>query len=131
MIMDKEWSEEHDTTEATNISGGDQSNYANLHANGTGPYVVKERQPDVRTVLVPNPDWWGDNKSNVTEAIFTPTGQDATRVAALIPGDVDMAYPVPAQDWQRLEGADGVRPLAGPEAPTPFPGPHPAPPQPA
>src|SRR3546814_1847039 len=70
MIMDKEWSEEHDTTEATNISGGDQSNYANLHANGTGPYVVKERQPDVRTVLVPNPDWWGDNKSNVTEAIF-------------------------------------------------------------
>ncbi|HEY9548243.1 MAG TPA: ABC transporter substrate-binding protein, partial [Kiloniellaceae bacterium] len=120
MIMDKEWSEEHDTTEATNISGGDQSNYANLHANGTGPYVVKERQPDVRTVLVPNPDWWGDNKSNVTEAIFTPIGQDATRVAALISGDVDMAYPVPVQDWQRLEDADGVSPLTGPEARTIF-----------
>ena len=41
--------------------------------------------------------------SNVSEAIFTPIGQDATRVAALIAGDVDMAYPVPVQDWKRLE----------------------------
>src|SRR3546814_2177781 len=35
MIMDKEWSEEHGSTKATNISGGDEGNYANLHANGT------------------------------------------------------------------------------------------------
>src|SRR3546814_596541 len=120
MIMDKEWSEEHGSTKATNISGGDEGNYANLHANGTGPYMVKERQPDVRTVLVANPDWWGDNKSNVTEGIFTPIGQDATRVAALISGDVDMAYPIPVQDWKRLDDADGVSPLTGPEARTIF-----------
>src|SRR3546814_16902749 len=75
MIMDKEWSEEHDTTEATNLSGGEQSNYANLHANGTGPYVVKERQPEVSTVLVPTPDWRGATKSHHTEAIFTPNHQ--------------------------------------------------------
>src|SRR3546814_16512259 len=87
MIMDKEWSEEHGSTKATNISGGDEGNYANLHANGTGPYMVKERQPDVRTVLVANPDWWGDNKSNVTEGIFTPIGQDATREPALTQGE--------------------------------------------
>src|SRR3546814_18826893 len=80
----------HGSTKATNISGGDEGNYANLHANGTGPYMVKERQPDVRTVLVANPDWWGDNKSNVTAGIFPPIGQDATRVAALISGDGDM-----------------------------------------
>ena len=119
-IMDREWSEEHGTTNATNIRGDDQGNYANLNANGTGPYMVKERQPDVRTVLVPNPNWWGDNKSNVTEGIFTPIGQDATRVAALISGDVDMAHPVPVQDWKRLEDANGVSPLTGPEARTIF-----------
>src|SRR3546814_19290506 len=45
MIMDQEWSEEHDTTEATNIRGSDPSNYANPHANGPGPYVATERQP--------------------------------------------------------------------------------------
>jgi peptide/nickel transport system substrate-binding protein len=120
MIMDREWAEEHGTTAATNIKGDDQGNYANLHANGTGPYMVKERQPDVRTVLVPNPNWWGDNKSNVTEATFTPIGQDATRVAALLSGDVDMAYPVPVQDWNRLEDAAGVKPLTGAEARTIF-----------
>jgi len=119
-IMDKEWSEANGTTQATNIKGDDQGNYANLHANGTGPYMVKERQPDVRSVLLPNPNWWGDNKSNITEAIFTPIGQDATRVAALISGDVDMAYPVPVQDWKRLEDAAGVSPLTGAEARTIF-----------
>ncbi len=67
-----------------------------------------------------NPDYWGDAPSNVTEAVFTPISQDATRVAALISGDVDMVYPVPVQDWQRLEDAAGVAPLAGPEARTIF-----------
>lgn len=119
-IMDKEWAEANGTTNATNVKGDDQGNYANLHANGTGPYMIKERQPDVRSVLVPNPNWWGDNKSNITEAVFTPIGQDATRVAALISGDVDMAYPVPVQDWKRLEQAGGVSPLTGPEARTIF-----------
>ncbi len=121
-IMDKEWAAEHNSSAATNVKGGDEGNYANINANGTGPYMVKERQPDVKTVLVANPDWWGNSEKegNVTEAIFTPVGQDATRVAALIAGDVDMAYPVPVQDWQRLEDAAGVKPLTGAEARTIF-----------
>src|SRR3546814_13045888 len=86
MIMDKEWSEEHGSTKATNISGGDEGNYANLHANGTGPYMVKDRQPDVRTDLVANHHWWGDNKSKVTDGIFTHITQDEKRADASIPG---------------------------------------------
>src|SRR3546814_8631845 len=35
MIMDQEWSAEHGSTKAPNISGGAEGNYANLHANGT------------------------------------------------------------------------------------------------
>ena len=119
-IMDKEWSEANNTTTATNVKGGEEGNHANLKTNGTGPYMVTERQPDVKTVLVENPNWWGNKAGNVTEAIFTPVGQDATRVAALIAGDIDMAYPIPVQDWERLERADGVRPLTGPEARTIF-----------
>ncbi len=119
-IMDKEWSEENNTTTATNLKGGEEGNYANLNANGTGPFMAKERQPDVRTVLVRNPDYWKEIPSNVTEGIFTPIGQDATRVAALISGELDLAYPIPVQDWQRLEEAPGVKPLTGPEARTIF-----------
>src|SRR3546814_19845764 len=31
-----------------------------------------------------------------------------------------MAYPIPVQDWKRLDDADGVSPLTGPEARTIF-----------
>jgi peptide/nickel transport system substrate-binding protein len=120
-IMDKQWAEEHKATEATNVKGGDEGNHANLNANGTGPFIVKSRQTGVKTVLTRNPDYWDKNmRSNVTEAIFTPIAQDATRVAALISGNVDLAYPMPVQDWKRLESAEGVKPLTGPEARTIF-----------
>ncbi len=119
-IMDREWAEANGALEATNVKGGDEGNFANLNANGTGPFRLVERQSGVKTLLERNPDYWGRAPTNVTTAVFTPIGQDATRVAALISGDVDMVYPVPVQDWERLEGADGVAPLAGPEARTIF-----------
>lgn len=119
-IMDKQWAEENKTTEATSVAGGDEGNYANLNANGTGPFKLKSRQSGVKTVLERNDDYWGDIPTNVTTAVFTPIDQDATRVAALISGDVHMAWPIPVQDWNRLESADGVQPLTGPEARTIF-----------
>ncbi len=119
-IMDKQWAEKNKAVAATNVKGGDEGNFANLNANGTGPFIVKERQSGVKTVLTRNPNYWGTIPTNVTEAIFTPIDQDATRVAALISGNVDMAYPIPVQDWKRLEDASGVKPLTGPEARTIF-----------
>jgi peptide/nickel transport system substrate-binding protein len=119
-IMDKEWSEEHKATEAANVKDKNSSGYANLHANGTGPYMITERQPDVRTKFKRNSAYWGKTASVVDEVIFTPIKEAATRVAALISGQVDMVYPVPVQDWKRLESSDGVKPLAGPEARTIF-----------
>ena len=115
-MMSKSWAEKNNTTEATNVKGG-QGNYANLHANGTGPFMVVERQPDVKTVLKRFPDYWDKNvKTNVDEVVFQPISQEATRVAALISGEMDIVQPVPVQDWQRLEDAPGVKPLTEPEA---------------
>jgi peptide/nickel transport system substrate-binding protein len=119
-IMDKDWAEENNTLDATNVKGSDPNNVASIKANGTGPFKLVSREPDVKTVLERNEDYWGEIPGNVTEAIFTPIGQDATRVAALIAGDVDMAYPIPVQDWDRLKSADGVSPLTGAEARTIF-----------
>ena len=120
LIMDKEWSEANNTTEATDVKGGDEGNYANLHANGTGPFRVVERQADVRTVFKLFDDYWGEIAGNVTTGIFTPVGENATRVAALISGELDLVYPVPVQDWPRLETSSGVKALSGPEARTIF-----------
>jgi len=120
-MMDKEWSEEHNATEATSPQAGDTTaTYAAQNANGTGPFMVVSRQADVKSVFKRFDDYWGEIKSNVTDIEFTPIGQDATRVAALISGELDLAYPVPVQDWPRLENAEGVRPLTGPEARTIF-----------
>ncbi|TNE35858.1 MAG: ABC transporter substrate-binding protein [Alphaproteobacteria bacterium] len=119
-IMDKEWSEEHGTTSSTSAAGDNQGNYANLHANGTGPFMVKSHEPDVKTIFVRNEHYWKDIPTNVTEVDFTPIKEAPTRVAALISGEMDMVYPVPVQDWQRLKDAKGVKALTGPEARTIF-----------
>ncbi|KAA5605965.1 ABC transporter substrate-binding protein [Roseospira marina] len=118
-IMDKEWAEEHDAVEPANIKAGEE-NYATRHENGTGPFMVTERQPDVRTVFVPFPDWWDEPEHNITEAIFTPITSDATRVAALLSGEMDLVYPVPLQDAPRVEAAPGVEMLDGAEVRTVF-----------
>ena len=116
-IMSKAWAEKNKTTEATNVKGDNQGNYANLHANGTGPFMLTERQPDVKTVLKRYDGYWNKNiKSNVTEVVFQPITQEATRVAALISGEMDIVQPVPVQDWKRLDDAPGVKPLTAPEA---------------
>lgn len=118
-IMDQEWAVEHGAEDPVDVRAG-KENYATRNANGTGPFMVVDREPDVRTVLAPFEGWWGEPSHNITEAIFTPIGSDATRVAALLSGELDMAYPIPLQDGRRLESTPGVSLLAGPEARTIF-----------
>jgi peptide/nickel transport system substrate-binding protein len=118
-IMDKEWAEEHGATEPTNIAAGGTS-YANLHANGTGPFQIVSREPDIRTVAEPFEGWWDEPTHNLTEVIFTPIANDATRVAALLSGELDAVDPVPIQDMQRVEADPGTKMLTGPELRTIF-----------
>ncbi|MCZ4280443.1 ABC transporter substrate-binding protein [Kiloniella laminariae] len=120
-MMDQGWSEKHGASEATSPKAADSTaTYAAQNANGTGPFILTERQPDVRSKFTRFDDYWQDIPTNVTEVEFTPVSQDATRVAALISGELDLVYPIPVQDWTRLEEAEGVRPLTGPEARTIF-----------
>src|SRR5205085_9476428 len=45
---------------------------------------------------------------------------DATRVAALLSGDIDMMDPVPVQDIERVKGSPNATVLIGPEIRTIF-----------
>jgi peptide/nickel transport system substrate-binding protein len=118
-IMDKEWSEANNAVQPTSASATTPS-HAALNANGTGPFMVESHQPGVRTVWKPSPNWWGKKEHNITEAIFTPIGSDATRVAALLSGEVDWIDPVPLQDMQRVNSSPNTRVLTGPELRTIF-----------
>ena len=81
------------------VVGGGTTNFANLNANGTGPYRLVEWSQDNRLVMEINEDFWGydDLQTNVRRAEFMPIGSDATRVAAILSGEIDMMYPVPLQ----------------------------------
>ena len=118
-IMSKVWCEKNNAAAPVDVRKG-KENAATLRANGTGPFMLKSREPGVRTIFVPNPAYWDKVESNITEAIFTPIKNDATRVAALVSGDIDMMEPVPLQDIDRLKAAGNLNVLQGPELRTIF-----------
>ena len=74
----------------------------------------------MRTVFKPNPDWWGKPEHNLTEVIFQTIKSDATRVAALLSGEIDMMDPVPVQDIARIKANPSTSVLTGPELRTIF-----------
>jgi peptide/nickel transport system substrate-binding protein len=118
-IMSKKWAEAHNSMTAQ-PQAGQQMNYAALHANGTGPFIITEHQAGVRTVFKPNPNWWGKPEHNFDEVIFTTISNDATRVAALLSGDVDWADPIPLQDIARVNASGIAQVMQGPELRTIF-----------
>lgn len=118
-MMSKKWCEANQATAPVDRRKGIE-NAASFRANGTGPWRVRERQPNVRTVFTRNGNYWGKVESNATEVIFTPIGNDATRVAALLSGEVDVMEPVPVQDIERVNNNPRTRAVTGPELRTIF-----------
>jgi peptide/nickel transport system substrate-binding protein len=118
-IMNKKWCEDNKAEKPVDRRKGVE-NAASFRANGTGPYRLKERQPSTRTVLVRNFTYWDKVEGNADEVIFTPIGNDATRVAALLSGEIDVMEPVPLQDVERLKSNANLKVLQGPELRTIF-----------
>jgi hypothetical protein len=113
--MSKAWCEKNRATKPQNYTQKEDMITAR-QANGTGPYMLKAREPDVKTVLTKNPDWWGLKEKrfegNADEVIYTPIVSDATRVAALLSGEVDLVNDPPPQDVPQAR-ADAWRQGAG------------------
>ncbi|MGL1932468.1 MAG: ABC transporter substrate-binding protein [Desulfotalea sp.] len=82
--------------------------FANEFESGTGKYQVTEREQGQRWVLDQFPEYWDKNTGNVDKIIMTPISENATRLAALLSGDVDFIMPVPPQDFERIENQDNL-----------------------
>ncbi|OUD08459.1 peptide ABC transporter substrate-binding protein [Marivivens niveibacter] len=108
-MMDKTWAEANNTVEVQDVEGGEMT-FATTNTNGTGPYKLVSREPDVRTVLAANDAYWGVGEFplEVSEIIYTPIQNAATRVAALLSGEVDFIQDVPVQDLGRVANTDGL-----------------------
>jgi peptide/nickel transport system substrate-binding protein len=82
------------------------ASFASTHASGTGPFIVTEREQGVRLKLKRFAGYWDQaSPGNVDEIVFSPIKEPATRVAALLAGDVDFIAPVPPTDLARLKQA--------------------------
>ena len=118
-MMSKKWCEANNATGPVDRRKGIE-NAASFRANGTGPFRLRERQPNVRTVFVRNGAYWGPIEGNVAEVVFTPIGSAPTRVAALLSGEIDVMEPIPVQDIERVNNNPGTRAITGPELRTIF-----------
>jgi peptide/nickel transport system substrate-binding protein len=82
------------------------ASFASTHASGTGPFVVSGREQGVRLTFKRFGDYWDkDSPGNLQEIVLTPIKEPATRVAALLAGDVDYIAPVPPTDLGRIRSA--------------------------
>lgn len=116
-IMSKAWSARHNVLTPQNHKEKEET-FAARHTNGTGPFRVTLRQPDVRTVLAANQDWWNRgaaDQGNLTEIVWTPVKSPATRIAALLSGELDFVIDPPIQDRDRLKRTPGIRLQTGDE----------------
>jgi peptide/nickel transport system substrate-binding protein len=110
-IMSKAWAEKNGVQRAQDFNGK-QETFAVRNAMGTGPFRLERYEPDVRTVLRAHPQYWGradKRHGNVDEVVFLSIKSDATRLAALASGEVDMVFDPPFQDVQRLQRQPNVQ----------------------
>jgi peptide/nickel transport system substrate-binding protein len=122
-IMSKAWAEKNNSVEPKDIVSKDET-FAHRNAMGTGPFMLKEWQPDQKLVMVRNPNWWGwaagAGNSNVNEVVFTPLRSDATRMAALLSGELDFVLDPRVQDLTRLRSNEQFKVMDGVENRTHF-----------
>ena len=117
-IMSKAWSEKNKVEKPQDFKNKEET-FAIRNAMGTGPYMLVSREPDVKTVLKKNPNWWGIKEKrfegNVDEIVYTPIKSPQTRVAALISGDVDFILDPPVQDLDKLKQVTALKIYEGQE----------------
>ena len=120
-MMDSGWTTDNDSADPQDIANGGD-NFAAQNTNGTGAYKLDSRQVDEKTVLSANDSYWGkdDFPLEVTEIIYTPIQSAATRVAALLSGEVDFIQDVPVQDLDRVSSSDTLKVVNAPQNRTIF-----------
>jgi len=73
-IMSKAWSEKNNVTKPQNFVEKEET-FAVRNMNGTGPYMLKSREVDIRTVFVEKPNWWG-KRDGIVNQIKVETDQE-------------------------------------------------------
>ena len=110
-MVSQAWCIRHGVEKAQDFNAK-QETYTVRHANGTGPFKLLRYEPDVRVQLQRFDGWWGRadaRTGNLATVSFVPIRSDATRLAALTSGEVDLVLDPPFQDVERLKTDSRLR----------------------
>ena len=118
-IMSKKWSTDNFVIAPQNWDAG-QETFSATNAMGTGPFKITLREPNTKTVFKKNGKWWGDVEHNITEIQLLPIKNAATRVAALLSGEIDIVTDAPVQDLNRIAASAGHKVESTPQMRTIF-----------
>jgi peptide/nickel transport system substrate-binding protein len=116
-MMSRAWAEKNKTTNVQDYKAKEE-NFASRNVMGTGSFRILSWQPEQRVMMARNDLWWDKPAGNVQQVVYTPIKSDATRVAALLAGDVDMLTDIPTQDVARLRTDRKLKIVDGPEVRT-------------
>lgn len=75
---------------------GKDETFVQTNTNGTGPYTLVKWTQGVSTELTANPNYWGP-KPKIQNVTVRPIEADATRLAGLQNGEIDLATDMPPQ----------------------------------
>ncbi|MFM2482420.1 ABC transporter substrate-binding protein [Celerinatantimonas sp. YJH-8] len=81
------------------------------HANGTGPFKLVSYEPERLIRVEKNPDFYDPNRPHL-DGVDVVVYPDSTAAgSALISGDIDLMMAISADDYQRFQNSQGVKPL--------------------
>lgn len=100
---DAEDAAETDTAEA----------WLNSASAGTGPYILESWEPQTRTVLVRNDNYWGE-PAYFDRVIINNIPEAASQAVAVQSGEADIATDLTPDQVPGLEGQEGVAVFRGP-----------------
>ena len=80
-----------------------------FHPCGTGPFVMKGYNPAEVLKVEKNPNYWRAGYPKVDSITFKPVVENSTRVAMLLTGEAQYAFPLPAEQVKQIEKRNNVR----------------------
>jgi peptide/nickel transport system substrate-binding protein len=75
---------------------------------GTGPYRLTDYVRDDHVTLEAYDEWWA-GKPKIRTLIWRPIKEDASRVAALVAGEIDLAFDVPPELMPMVENSGAAK----------------------
>ena len=79
---------------------------------GTGPFLLKEFKPGVRSVAVRKPDYWKEGKPYIDQLEWFAITDGVARANALMAGDIQLMLSLDPKLIKKIEQTSGVTPVS-------------------